>query len=115
MSRGEPEAAISHLSEAFEIASSLNLRNDQVTILRTLVQLLLGKGRFDGAQVHLNRLKSFVADDPFNLGLTMGMQAIAWAVQGRFGEARSELLRIVSMYEELGVSAGFLEPSQEFL
>ena len=70
--------------------------------------------RFDDAQVHLNRLKSFVADDPFNLGLTTGMQAIAWAVQGRFGEARSELLRIVGMYEELGFRRVSWSPPKSF-
>jgi hypothetical protein len=77
--------------------------------------LLLTEDRLDDAQVYLERLKSHVVNDPYALGLVIMTQAGIWCERGRFEEARSEVLRIISGYEKIAVSAGFLEYCKEFL
>jgi len=114
-SRGEVEAAINHLETSLGIISPLNWRDQQVSILRCLVRLLLAEERFDDAQFHLERLKPHVVHDPYGQGLAMLIQAGILCQQGRFQEARSEVLRIINECREIGVSLGFLEYCKEFL
>ena len=114
-SRGETEAAINHFKTALEIASSLNSQGVQTVILHSLVHLLLEEHRFDDAQVYLERLKSHMAKDPFNLDLVMLVQACAWYQQGRLEEAKLEFSRIIGVYEEIGVSVALLENCRELL
>ena len=114
-SRGEVEAAINHLQQAVEIAHSLDRQDRETSLLRCLVRLLLGEDRHDDAQVHLEHLKTHVAGDPYASGLIVLIQADIWCQQGRFEEAESEVSRIVSGNEKIGVSAHFLEYCREFL
>ena len=115
LSRGEMEAAISHHEKAIGIASSLNLQESQASIVRCLVKLLLEEGRLDDAQVHLERLKSDAANDLLSLALTTVIQVSIWRQEGRFEEAESELSRVTSMGQEIGVQADFLEYWKGFL
>ena len=102
--RGETEAAISHHEKALGIASSLNLRDEQISFLRRFVSMLLEKERFDDVQVHLEHLKSNGASDPFSLGLAAVIQACIWCQQDRFEEARSEVSHAIEVYERIGAS-----------
>ena len=114
-SRGDMEAAISHLKMAFGIATSLNLQGKQATILRCLVQLLLEGGKLDDARVYLERLKLDAASSPLSLGLVTVIQVCIWRQEGRFEEAELEVSRVIGMYEENGAPAEFLEFCKGFL
>ena len=107
-SRGEMGAATSHFERALAIASSLNLWGVQAVVLHCLVRLLLEEGDFDGAQVYLDRLKTHMAGDSFNLDLVMLLQACAWYQRGKLGEAKLEFSRILCVYEKIGISADLL-------
>ena len=100
-SRGETEAAVRHHETALGIASSLD-SGEQIAVLRCLVHLLLGVERFDDVQVHLERFKSHSFKNPYDLGWTMALQAISWSKQGRFEEAKSEILRAITVFEKTG-------------
>ena len=101
-SRGDTEAAVRHSKAALRIASSLDSRDKQVSILRCLASLLLQEERFDDIQTHIEHLKSRSVNDPFNLGAAMVLQAYSWFGQGKFEEAKSEALRAISVYEGIG-------------
>jgi len=103
--RGEVDAAIDHHTKALGIASSVFSPDKQTSILRDLVALLLRQGRFDGIQLYIEQLKLHAVGDPLYLGFAMGSQARVWYEQGRFEEARSELLRAVGLWEKIGVLA----------
>jgi len=113
--RGEMEAAISHFKTALGIATSIDLWAIGASVLRCLVQTLLKGGRLDGAQVHLERLKSDGANNLFSLGLAAAVEVCVWRRQGRFEEAEAEVSRIFCLFEEVGAPAEFLEFCQGFL
>ena len=113
--RGETEAAIGHLETALRIATSLNLRAGRASVLRCLVHLLLEKGRFNDAQVHLEGLKLDGVNNLHSLGLATVIQACVWRQQGRFEEAESEVSRVIGMYEKSGAPAEILEFCRGFL
>jgi len=114
LSRGGMGAAITHHERALEIATSLNSREGKSLIIRCLVHLLLKKGRFDDAQVHLEFLKSDAANDIVSLGLAAVVQACVWRREGRVEEAEAELSRAIGVYQKMGVSADFPERCNAF-
>ena len=114
-SRGETKAAIDHLEAALGIASSLNSQEKQVSILLSLTSLLLEEGRLDDAQAHLERLRSHGATDPYSSCATALLQARIWRQQGRVEEARSEVSRIIDVYEKTRVLPNLLEYCRRFL
>jgi len=109
------EAAITHHEKAIRVASSLGLKESQASTLRCLVELLLGEGRLNDAQPHLESPKSVADSSLFNLGLRMVMQVCVWRRQGRFEEAESEVSRVMDMCRKLGVPADSLEHWKGFL
>jgi len=74
-SRGETEAAISHLETALRIATSLNSWAKRASVLRCFTHLLLKEGRLSDAQVHLESLKLDGANNIMSLGLATVIQA----------------------------------------
>ena len=60
--------------------------------------------RFGDAQTHIERAKSYTANNVRHLGYATEMQAWILYGQDRFEEARSEALRAVDIYEEFGVA-----------
>jgi len=113
--RGEMDAAIDHIMKALGIASSLFSQDKQVWTLRYLLSLLLQEDRFDDAEVYVEQFKLRVANDPLNLGIAMQAQARIWHHQGRLEEARSELLRAIGLFEEIGVLADATETLKQML
>ena len=114
-SRGEMEAAISHLNKALEISRSLNLQDKQSMIIFFLVPLLAQTRRFDDAQAYLDQLKLGMANNPFNVGTVMLAQAALWRDQGKFEEAKSEALRAIHFYKTLGVTGEYMEAAESIL
>ena len=114
-SRGETEAAISHLKTALGIASSLNSRSKQISALSCLARLLFDKDRFDDALIYLERLKSYTANNLHYLGHVMLMQATIWCRQGRIEDAKSEASCVITMFEKIGAAAGCLRECTKLL
>jgi tetratricopeptide (TPR) repeat protein len=114
-SRGETEAAISHLKTALGIASSLNSRDKEVSVLSCLVVLLFDEDRFDDTQIYLERLKPYLVNHQRDLGAVMLAQASIWHRQGRIEDAKSEASRATTMLEKSGASADELRGCREFL
>ena len=103
-SRGKAEKAIGHYQTALGIASSLNWRDELFWTNFSLVEQFFLEKRFDDAHAHVERAKSHVVDDPFNLGRAMELEAWLWYREGRFEEAKSEALRAIGVYEGIGAT-----------
>jgi tetratricopeptide (TPR) repeat protein len=102
--KGEAERAINHLETALGIASSFNWQGQQFSALLSLAALFIDCDRLDDAHTHIERAKSHAVNDACNLSRAMGMQALIWAAQGRFEEAKSEALRAVDACGEIGAA-----------
>ena len=101
-SKGETEKAINHFETALGIASSSNWQSELFWIHRSLAKLSFNQGRFDDAYTHVECAKLNTANVPYFLGRAMQQQAEFWYREGRFGEAKSEVLCAISEYEKLG-------------
>ena len=111
-SKGEATKAIHHFEVALGIASSFGWHGRLFWINRSLAWLFLNEGRFDDAQVHVDRAKSHAIDDAYKLGCAMYLQAWVWYDQHRLEEARSEALGAADIFERLGATRD-LEWSRE--
>ena len=80
----------------------------------SLAGLFRDQGKFDDANAHIERAKSYTANSPYYLGYAMELQASIWCEQDRFEEARSEVLRATDVYERLG-AAKDVEDCRELL
>jgi len=100
-SKGETEKASQHFEAALGIASSFDWHDELFWIHQHLAGLFFDQGRFDGAYTHIERAKSH-AVNAYYLARTMKLQATFWCDQRRFEEAKSEALRAVEAFEELG-------------
>jgi tetratricopeptide (TPR) repeat protein len=113
-SKGEMEAAINHFEAALKVASLFNWHTQQFSVLHSLAKLFCDQGRFDEAHTCAERAKSHTANEPYNLGQAMKMQARIWYKQERLKEAKSEALQAANVYGELG-AARELEDCRKFL
>ena len=102
-SKGEREKAIRHFEVALGIASSFDWHAEPFWIHFNLAWLFYNEGRFDDAQAHIERAKSYTTNSAHNLGHAMNTQAQILHTQDKLEEARSEALRAVEVYEKLGV------------
>ena len=103
-SQGEREIAIRHFKTSLGIASSFGWHEPLFLAHSSLAELFLDEGRFDDASSHIDQAKSHTIDSAYNLGYAMELQAGLWYRQGRFDEAKSEVLRAAGVYEKLGVA-----------
>jgi tetratricopeptide (TPR) repeat protein len=103
-SKGDTEKAVYHLEVSLGIALSLNLDIMLFWVNYTLADLFSGKGRFDDAQTHIERAKSYAINNAYNLGNAMELQANCWYRQWMFGKARPEALRAADAFEKLGAA-----------
>ena len=103
-SKGETGKAINHLEAALGIASSFNWHDEQFWILCSLAKLFRDQGRFDNAHAQVERAKSHTTNAAYLLGRAMQLQADIWHQQLRFEEAKSEALRAVDVFEDLGAT-----------
>ena len=103
--KGEMEKAIDHFEAALVIASSLDWCSEQFWGHYQLAELCFDRGRFDDSQAHIGRAKSQAANNVYLMGCATHLQAWLWYKQHRFGEARSEALCAINLYEKAGAMA----------
>ena len=96
------EQATHHLQTALGIASSSEWPREQFWNHYYLGQLFSTQGRFDDAQIHIERAKPHVINSPYHMGRAMQLQAECWYQQRKFEEAKSETLRAVEVFEKVG-------------
>ena len=103
-SKGEKEKSIHHYEAAISIASPFNWQHDLFWTHCAMAQLFRGQGELDDANAYIKQAKSYTADDAYNLGRGMELQAQIWYQQCRLEEARSEALGAVEIFERLGAA-----------
>ena len=104
-SKGDTEKAIHHFEAALKIASPFNWLDQLFWIHFSLAELCFDQGRFDVAHTHIEHTKSHAVNDAYLLALAQRTQAGFWYKQQKFEEAKSEALRAVDVFEELGAVA----------
>ena len=125
--KGNTEEAVHHLEVALEIASSLNVDTDLSWIHYSLSLLFSGEGRFDDADTHIECAKSHAANNPYNLGRAMELQANFLYGKQMFERAKFEASCAINAYEKIGAASDIedckellrkideLDPDSEFL
>ena len=103
-SKGDTEKAVHHFEVAIGIASPFNWHGILFWLHHELAELFLTRGRFDDAHAHIEHAKSHTAGSAFFLGYATELQAWVWRDQHRLGEAKSEALRALDIYEKLGAA-----------
>jgi tetratricopeptide (TPR) repeat protein len=103
-SKGEAEKAINHFETALGIADSFNWHDQRSRIIHSLAALFLDQGRLDDAHAHVERAKSYMANDAYMLGHMVELKARIWFKQGKLEEAKSETLDAVGVFEKLGTA-----------
>ena len=102
--KGEIEKAVSHFETALGIASRLNYRSSQSWINYELAQLFFGENKLDEAHTRVELARSYAANDLYQLGRAMELQAVFWYEQRKFGEAKLEALGAISVFERIGAA-----------
>jgi len=107
-SKGETKKALQHLEVALEIATPPNWLNLLFWVQFCLARLSSDEGRFDDAHAHVEQAKLHATNDndTYVLARAMWLQAEFWRKQHRFGEAKSEALSAVDVFEKLGAADG---------
>ena len=113
-SKGETEKAIHHFEVALGIASSFGWHHHLFWIHYGLAWLFRNQARFDDANAHIERAKSYTIHRPYSSGIAMELQARIWCRQRRLEEAKTEALRAADVYEKLGAAEN-VEKCREFV
>ena len=110
-SKGETKKATHHLEVALGLASSFNWLFLLFWIQYWMAVLFSDEGRLDDAHAHVEHAKLHATNgnDTYLLALAMWQQAIFWHKQHRFEEAKSEVLRALEAFEELGATNDAME------
>ena len=103
-SKGEKEEAIYHFETALAIASAFSWQDQLFCIHYAMAELFRDEHEYDDANAHIEQAKSHTADDDYNLGRGMDLQAWIWYQQRRLGDAKSEALRALEIYERVGAA-----------
>ncbi|KAF9780538.1 hypothetical protein BJ322DRAFT_1213646 [Thelephora terrestris] len=101
--KGEKEKAVDHFKTALTIAPPSNWKGDLFSIHYEMAWMFHDEGEFGEANTHIKQAKSHTAYDAYGLGQGMKTQAWIWYLQHRLGDARSEALYALEIYERLGV------------
>jgi tetratricopeptide (TPR) repeat protein len=102
-SKRESEKAIHHFEAALRIASTVGWPEELVLINFHLAILSHFEDRLDDANAYLNQAESYTVD-PYNLGGVMWMRAVILGEKRRFGDATSEALGALQIFEKLGAA-----------
>jgi len=103
-SKGNPEKAIHHFEVALGIASSLSYNKELFWTHYCLAALFRARGSLEDAHGHIQHAKSHAVDDVYNLARASQLQALVWEEQHMLEGAKSEGLRALGMYENLGAA-----------
>ena len=101
-SKGNPKKAIHHSEASLRIASALKLHDEVSRAHISLADLYLEEGKLNDAQAHIKRAKSYAGSDMFFLGYGAYVGARILSAQNKPEEAKSEALRAISIFENLG-------------
>ena len=101
-SKGKKKEAIRHFKTALGIASPPNWPEELFWIHYDLAHLFRNENEFHNANALVERAKSHALDRSFNLGRAMQFQAEVWYMQDRLEDSKSEVLRALEIFEELG-------------
>jgi tetratricopeptide (TPR) repeat protein len=101
-SKGEKSEAIHHFETALGIASPFNWHDELFWIHYSLAELFRDEDEFDEASTSIGRAKPLAVDDSYKLGRVIHIQAEVWYRQGRFEEAKAEVLQALEIFERLG-------------
>ena len=104
-SKGEMKKAIHHFEVALEIASSLNQVDQLFWVNFVLADAFFKQGKFDDAHIHVECARSHAVNNLYLLARASRLQARVWCAQSMFGEAKSEGLRSLAVFEKLGAAA----------
>ena len=100
--KGKKKKAIRHFRRALKIASIFNWHYQLCWIHIGLADLFSDEGEFEDANVHIGQAKSHAVDSPYSLGCAMKLQADVWYAQRGLEDSKSEVLRALDIFEELG-------------
>ena len=103
-SKGEQAKAIDHFKTALGLASPHDWQDELFWAHYNLAHAFCDEGKFEDANDHIKRAKSYAADNTYWLAHATHMQAIVWYGAGRLAEAGPEALSAVEMFEKIGVS-----------
>ena len=98
----EKRKAIHHFQTALEIASRFEWQDQLFWAHYDLAFLFDDEREFNNAQTHVEQAKLHAAEDRYNLGRAMDLQALIWSHQRRFQDAKSEVLGALEIFEKLG-------------
>ena len=118
-SGGKNEKAVHHFNTALVTASPFKWRDELFWIHIALAELFDDESKFPDANAHVQQAKLNTADDVYELGYAMEVQAGIWGNQHKFEDARSEALRVLKIFEKLGAAydtercRGFIQTSNE--
>ena len=100
--KGDTEKAVHHFEIALGIASALNWVENLFWVHFDLAEIFSEHGRFGDAQAHVEHTRSFAANNTYLLARASLLQAQLWYAQDMLGEARSEALAALGVFEKLG-------------
>ena len=103
-SKREKGKAIHHYETALSIASHFNWQGELFWIYYAMAKLCYNEHEFDDANAYIEQAKSRTTDSANNLGRGMKLQAEIWYQQRRLGDAKSEALGALEIYERLGAA-----------
>ena len=105
-SKGDFDKATHHLEVALGIVTPFNWRDPLFLIQYAMADLSLDQGRFEDAHAHIEQAKLHATNgnDTYHLARAMWLQAWFWHEQHKFGEAKSEALGAIDVFEKLGAA-----------
>jgi len=112
--KGDTEKAIRHFEIALVIGSSLKSHSGLYRVHFFLAELLYKERRFDDSHAHVEQAKSHAVNGPYLLAKASLLQAWFWYEQDMLEKAKSEALRVLNVFEELG-SANYVKSTRELL
>ena len=103
-SKGEKQKAIHHLETASLIATPFDWHDSLFWNNHDLAELFLNEREFENALTHIEKAKTYAAEDPYKLGRTMLLQASIWHQQRRLEDAKSEAIHALTIFEASGAA-----------
>ena len=103
-SKGEVEEAVGHYNMALGVASSFDWHDQMFWAYYALAELFCDESRFDDAYGHLEHAKSHAANDAYQMGRAVGLQAWVLYGQGRSEEARLGVQHALNIFERIGAA-----------
>lgn len=101
-SKGKKGEATRHLKRALIITSPFGWSDELFWIHHALTWVYSCAHEFVDANTHLKQAKTYAANNVYNLGRAMCLQASIWCRQYKLGDAGLEALGALEVFEKLG-------------